>query len=131
MSSRSTALRNRNAWRLRVGFGRFGSPVMVQDYRTIEIGGRTWIAQNMNYNVRRGNPGVMMTKNPTAPAAEDSIRPEGAREACPKGFPHPPRDREWHDMLTELTHCYDGAELRRCREARKAKTGWQGSGGMG
>lgn len=99
-----------------------------QDYRTIKVGGRTWIAQNMNYNVR-GESWCYDDKESYCSRGGRLYTLEGARQACPKGF-HLPRDREWHDMLTELTHCYDGVQNCGAFAAKlKAKTGWQGSGG--
>jgi uncharacterized protein (TIGR02145 family) len=41
-----------------------------------------------------------------------------------------PRDREWQDMLTGLTGCYDGVQKCEAFASKlKARTGWQGGGG--
>jgi uncharacterized protein (TIGR02145 family) len=99
-----------------------------KSYRTIKIEGRTWIAENMNYEV----PNESWCYEDKPSYCERSGRLytlEGARQACPKGF-HLPRDREWQDMLTSLTQCYDGVQNCGAFGTKlKAKTGWQGGGG--
>jgi len=97
-------------------------------YRTIKIEGRTWIAQNMNYEVP--NESWCYENNDSYCERGGRLYTlEGARQACPKGY-HLPRDREWQDMLTSLTQCYDGVQNCGAFGAKlKAKTGWHGGGG--
>lgn len=99
-----------------------------QVYRTIKIDGRTWLAQNVNYNI----PGESWCYDDKEVYCNRSGRLytlEGARQACPKGF-HLPRDREWSDMLTGLTGCYDGVQKCGAFATKlKANSGWQGGGG--
>ncbi len=99
-----------------------------QTYRIIEIDGRKWFAQNANYEV----PGKSWCYDDQESYCVRSGRLynfEGAKQACPPGW-HLPRDREWTDMLTGLTKCYDGVQKCGAFAAKmKATTGWQGGGG--
>lgn len=99
-----------------------------QVYRTIKIDGRTWLAQNVNYNIP-GESWCYDDKENFCARSGRLYSLEGARKACPKGF-HLPRDREWQDMLTGLTGCYDGVQKCEAFASKlKARTGWQGGGG--
>lgn len=99
-----------------------------QMYRTILVDGRTWLAQNVNYNIP-GESWCYEDKDSYCSRGGRLYTLEGARQACPKGF-HLPRDREWQDMLTGLTGCYDGVQNCGAFGSKlKAKTGWQGGGG--
>ena len=99
-----------------------------QMYRTIKIDGRTWLAQNVNYNIP-GESWCYDDKDNFCARSGRLYSLEGARKACPKGF-HLPRDREWQDMLTGLTGCYDGVQKCEALASKlKARTGWQGGGG--
>ena len=99
-----------------------------QMYRTIKIDGRTWLAQNVNYNIP-GESWCYDDKDNFCARSGRLYSLEGARKACPKGF-HLPRDREWQDMLTGLTGCYDGVQKCEAFASKlKARTGWQGGGG--
>ena len=106
----------------------FKDPRDGQVYRTIKIEGREWFAQNVNYNVP-GHSWCYEDKDNYCVRGGRLYDLEGARKACPEGW-HLPRDREWQDMLTGLTHCYDGVD--KCGEFAsklKATTGWHGGGG--
>lgn len=106
----------------------FKDPRDGQMYRTIKVEGREWFAQNANYNVE-GHSWCYDDKDSYCIRSGRLYDLEGARKACPKGW-HLPRDREWSDMLTGLTQCYDGVE--KCgafANKLKATTGWQGGGG--
>ena len=99
-----------------------------QVYRVIKIDGRTWLAQNMNYNIP-GESWCYDDKDTYCSRSGRLYSLEGARKACPKGF-HLPRDREWQDMLTGLTGCYDGVQKCEAFASKlKARSGWQGGGG--
>lgn len=99
-----------------------------QVYRTIKIDGRTWLAQNVNYNIP-GESWCYDDKDVYCNRSGRLYTLEGARKACPKGF-HLPRDREWQDMLTGLTGCYDGVQKCGAFATKlKARSGWQGGGG--
>ena len=99
-----------------------------QVYRTIKVEGREWFAQNVNYNVE-GHSWCYEDKENYCTRGGRLYDLEGARKACPEGW-HLPRDREWMDLLTGLTHCYDGVDkCEKFANKMKATTGWQGGGG--
>ncbi len=113
---------------LREVSGFFKDPRDGQVYRTIKVEGREWFAQNANYNAE-GHSWCYEDKDSYCMRSGRLYDLEGARKACPAGW-HLPRDREWHDLLTGLTHCYDGVD--KCEafaKKMKATTGWQGGGG--
>lgn len=106
----------------------FTDPRDGQTYRTIKVEGREWFAQNVNYNVE-GHSWCYEDKDSYCVRSGRLYDLEGARKACPEGW-HLPRDREWMDMLTGLTKCYDGVDkCGKFAEKMKASTGWQGGGG--
>lgn len=106
----------------------FTDPRDGQTYRTIKVEGREWFAQNANYNVE-GHSWCYDDKDSYCVRGGRLYDLEGARKACPEGW-HLPRDREWQDMLTGLTHCYDGVDkCGKFASKMKATTGWQGGGG--
>lgn len=114
--------------RVKAASEEFTDPRDGQTYRIIEIEGRKWYAQNANYAVD-GESFCYDDKDSYCERSGRLYTLEGARKACPKGW-HLPRDREWQDMLKNLTKCYDGVE--KCGDfghKLKAKTGWQGGGG--
>lgn len=114
--------------RVKAASGEVKDPRDGQVYRTIEIEGRRWFAQNVNYNVK-DESFCYEDKESFCQRGGRLYTLEGARKACPKGW-HLPRDREWQDMITALSKCYEGVQ--NCGDFGtkfKAKTGWQGGGG--
>ncbi|PWJ65546.1 MULTISPECIES: fibrobacter succinogenes major paralogous domain-containing protein [unclassified Fibrobacter] len=113
---------------LREKSGFFTDPRDGQSYRTIKVEGREWFAQNVNYEVE-GHSWCYEDKDSYCARSGRLYDLEGARQACPEGW-HLPRDREWMDMITGLTHCYEGVD--KCEafaKKMKATTGWHGGGG--
>ncbi len=108
--------------------GMFKDPRDGQVYRTIKVEGREWFAQNVNYDVD-GHSWCYEDKDSYCARSGRLYDLEGARKACPSGW-HLPRDREWMDLLTGLTKCYDGVDkCEKFASKMKATTGWQGGGG--
>ncbi len=106
----------------------FTDPRDGQVYRTIEVDGRKWFAQNVNYAVK-DHSWCYEDKDSYCMRSGRLYDLEGARLACPEGW-HLPRDREWSDMLKGLTQCYDGVDkCEKFASKMKATTGWQGGGG--
>jgi len=113
---------------IRDNSSQFKDPRDGQVYRTIKIEGREWFAQNVNYNVP-GHSWCYEDKDNYCVRSGRLYDLEGARKACPEGW-HLPRDREWQDMLTGLTQCYDGVDKCGAFASKlKATTGWHGGGG--
>lgn len=117
-------------WRekVRENSGVFTDPRDGQIYRTIKIDDRQWLAQNMSYKVE-GRSWCYDEKESNCSRGGRLYDLDGARDACPKGW-HLPRDREFNDMLTNLTRCYSGVHT--CKDfgkKLKAKVGWDGDKG--
>lgn len=114
--------------RVKAASSEYKDPRDGKVYRIIDIEGRRWFAQNLNFEVE-GESFCYEDKESYCDRGGRLYTLEGARQACPSGW-HLPRDREWQDMLTALTKCYEGVQ--NCGDfgtKLKAKTGWQGGGG--
>lgn len=114
--------------RVKEASSEYKDPRDGKNYRIIEIEGRRWFAQNLNFDVE-GESFCYEDNDSYCERGGRLYTLEGARQACPKGW-HLPRDREWQDMITALTKCYEGVQ--NCGNfgtKLKAKTGWQGGGG--
>ena len=106
----------------------FKDPRDGQMYRIIDIEGRKWFAQNANFKVD-GESWCYEDQDSYCLRSGRLYTLAGAKKACPPGW-HLPRDREWTDMLTGLTKCYDGVQNCEAFASKmKATTGWQGGGG--
>jgi len=117
-------------WRekVRENSGVFTDPRDGQVYRTIKIDDRKWMAQNMNYPME-GHSWCYDDKDSYCSRGGRLYDLMGARDVCPKGW-HLPRDREFTEMLTNLTRCYSGVHT--CKDfgkKLKAKVGWDGEKG--
>lgn len=117
-------------WRERVreNTGTFTDPRDGQVYRTIKIDDREWMAQNLNFDVA-DHSWCYEGKESNCSRGGRLYDLNGARDACPKGW-HLPRDREFTEMLTNLTRCYSGVHT--CKDfgkKLKAKVGWDGEKG--
>lgn len=118
-------------WRERVreNSGVYTDPRDGQVYRTIKIDDRVWMAQNMNFPMK-GNSWCYDDKDSYCSRGGRLYDFAGARDVCPKGW-HLPRDREFTEMLTNLTRCYSGVHT--CKDfgkKLKAKVGWDGEKGV-
>ena len=117
-------------WRERVrdNTGTYTDSRDGQVYRTIKIDDRVWMAQNLNFDVP-GKSWCYDSKDSSCSRGGRLYDLAGARAACPKGW-HLPRDREFTEMLTNLTRCYSGVHT--CKDfgrKLKAKVGWDGEKG--
>jgi uncharacterized protein (TIGR02145 family) len=84
-------------------------------YKTVEIKGQTWMAENLNYNA----PGSQCYSNKPENCAKYGrlYNWAAAREACPSGW-HLPSDAEWQELV-DFVGGADSAGRR-----LKAKIGW-------
>jgi uncharacterized protein (TIGR02145 family) len=114
-------------------------------YRAITIGGKTWMAQNLNYQPETGNSWCYdydkskdfwryYKNNPNCDKYGRLYDWNTAKKACPSGW-HLPTAKEWNILIEtaggqfQEDECYSGWSY--AGEKLKAKSGWNGRGGNG
>ena len=105
--------------------GAFKDPRDGRTYRTITIGGRTWMAENLAFKAKGGcHVYGWDADNKKANAAKYGYLYEwkAARKACPPGWHLPTKD-EWDELVAAL-----GGEPE-AGAAMKSPKGWGGSDG--
>lgn len=110
---------NVDTWSSPVPIDTIIDPRDGQKYRTVKIGGKTWMAENLKYAGENNNLGACNNNEPDACAkygrlyswekimngAKGSVaNPSGVQGICPVGW-HIPSDAEW----TELENAIGGA----------------------
>ena len=104
-----------------------------QSYRTVVIGGKTWMAENLNYDTLNGTGswcyncnkyGRLYNWNTAMGGASSSIvNPSGVQGVCPDDW-HLPSRSEWDNLVTAV----GGSST--AGNKLKSQTGWN-SGGNG
>ncbi len=101
-------------------FGTFTDSRDGQTYKTVKIGTQTWMAQNLNYQTKRGS---WCYEN-----SADSCKKYGrlydwktAKKACPAGY-HLPSNEDWTTLID-----YMGGQVTAGKKL-KAKRGWNDNG---
>jgi len=94
-------------------------------YRTTTIGGKRWMAENLNYTPPSGNSwaayGRLYDWNTAmAGAASSSANPSGVQGVCPIGW-HLPSREEWNELETAAGGSVAGTKL-------KSTSGWYNNG---
>ena len=95
----------------------FTDPRDSKTYKTVEVEGQTWMAENLNYNA----PGSRCYGNKLENCTKYGRLYDWAtaKEACPLGW-HLPSDADWQKLL-DFTGGEDSTGYR-----LKAKVGWNG-----
>ncbi|GBU21971.1 hypothetical protein R80B4_01873 [Fibrobacteres bacterium R8-0-B4] len=99
--------------------GSFTDPRNGQKYRTATIGGKAWMAQNLNYQT--GNSRCYDNDNSNCEKYGRLYDWNTAKSACPKGW-HLPSRLEWNDLASAVGGVTNsGTRL-------KSTTGWKDNG---
>jgi uncharacterized protein (TIGR02145 family)/uncharacterized repeat protein (TIGR02543 family) len=91
-----------------------------QTYRTVVIGGKTWMAENLNYDTANNRGSWCYDYNPDY-CAKYGRRYDWntAMSVCPDGW-HLPTEDEWDELVIAA----DGVDGRSAGRRLKATTGW-------
>jgi uncharacterized protein (TIGR02145 family) len=98
--------------------GSFTDPRDRQTYRTVEINGKTWMAQNLNYLPPAGKSWCYGDDNSNSDKYGRLYDWNMAKAACPAGW-HLPTRQEWNDLVAAVSD--SDTKL-------KAITGWDDNG---
>jgi uncharacterized protein (TIGR02145 family) len=115
-----------------------------QAYRSVVIGGRRWMAENLNYRPAGADSGwcydnqggncakygrLYTWSQTMVGAASSNAVPSGVRGICPEGW-HVPSDGEWADLAATVA-ALPGVGTANAGTALKSKGGWEPTSGNG
>jgi len=91
-------------------------------YKTVVIGGKKWMAENLNYLPPTGKSWCYENNNPNCGKYGRLYDWNTAGMVCPKGW-HLPSRQEWNDLITAI-----GGKAVAGGEKLKARSGWNEHG---
>ena len=107
----------------------FTDPRDGQTYKTVELMGKTWMAENLNFDVGEGC--WFYDDDPKNGEKYGRLYTwEAAMKACPPGW-RLPTDGEWKEMLTSVGGYFDSAERKNIGDPKKAYEFLIGNGNSG
>jgi len=99
----------------------FTDPRNGQTYRTVKIGNKTWMAENLNFRPRTDDTWCYDHDDSNCEKYGRLYTQDAAMKACPEGWRLPSR-KDWNDLVWEA----DGKDA--AGERLKSKTGWNNNG---
>lgn len=132
------------SWKDSVPYGTLLDARDGQAYRSVVIGGRRWMAENLNYRPAGADSGwcydnqggncakygrLYTWSQTMAGAASSNAVPSGVRGICPEGW-HVPSDGEWADLAATVA-ALPGMGTANAGTALKSKGGWEPTSGNG
>ncbi|MCL2281697.1 MAG: fibrobacter succinogenes major paralogous domain-containing protein [Fibromonadales bacterium] len=108
-----------------VNYGSFTDSRDGKSYRTVKIGGRTWMAENLGYANPAYGASWCYGNNASYCTAYGRLYDWGAAmSACPDGW-RLPSDADWYDLVQAA----GGQDI--AAEKLKSQTGWNGTDEFG
>jgi len=105
---------------------KFGSSCDISDYKTVDINGQIWLAENWNCDIK----GSRCYNNKPANCKYGRFYDlETAKTACPEGW-HLPTDADWNALMKFINpNCSENSNCAGVATKLKAASGWNiGSG---
>jgi len=103
------------------GMSAFTDPRDDRSYRTVLMGSRTWMAENLNYRPREGNSWCYESDEALCQNFGRLYDWNTAMDACPDGWSLPNR-KDWDDMIWET------GEKESAGTKLKSRAGWNNDG---
>ena len=110
--------RGRNRFNPNINYGSFTDTRDGQSYRTVVIGGKTWMADNLNYQTN--NSRCYRNDASNCDAYGRLYTWDAAKNACPVDW-RLPDDNDWNNLVSAVGHRNAATKL-------KSQAGWKSRG---